>query len=58
MYVCFIGFAIAGRRIITNAHSVEYGSLIQVRKRGDDRKYVAEVLAYGPECDLSVLTVR
>lgn len=52
------GFVIEGRRIITNAHSVEYGSIIQLRKRGDDTKWVAELLAYGPECDLAVLTVK
>lgn len=52
------GFVIEGRRVITNAHSVEYGSIIQLRKRGDDTKWVAELLAYGPECDLAVLTVK
>lgn len=52
------GFVIEGRRIITNAHSVEYGSIIQLRKRGDDTKWVAQLLAYGPECDLAVLTVK
>ncbi len=52
------GFVISGRRIITNAHSVEYGSIIQIRKRGCDVKWVAELLAYGPECDLAVLTVK
>lgn len=52
------GFLIEGRRIITNAHSVEYGSIIQIRKRGCDVKWVAELLAYGPECDLAVLTVK
>lgn len=37
---------------------MQYGSIIQLRKRGDDTKWVAELLAYGPECDLAVLTVR
>ncbi|CAM9403451.1 unnamed protein product [Chrysoparadoxa australica] len=51
------GFLIEGRRIITNAHSVEYSSMIQVRLRASDHKYVARVLAVGEECDLAVLTV-
>jgi len=36
----------------------QYGSIIQLRKRGDNTKWVAELLAYGPECDLAVLTVK
>ncbi|KAG5190607.1 trypsin-like cysteine/serine peptidase domain-containing protein [Tribonema minus] len=51
------GFVIEGRRIITNAHSVEYSTMIQVRKRGSDRKYQARALAVGEECDLAILTV-
>lgn len=51
------GFVIEGRRIITNAHSVEYSSLIQVRKRGSDRKYLARPVAIGEECDLAILSV-
>jgi S1-C subfamily serine protease len=31
--------------IITNAHSVEYGSIIQVKKRQSEKKYLAKVLA-------------
>eukprot|EP00958_Prasinococcus_capsulatus_P002676 scaffold230_cov353-Prasinococcus_capsulatus_cf.AAC.6 len=86
------GFIIAGRRIITNAHSVEHFTqvkvlllpelracvhlargvpplhsewvrsaalpLSQVRRCGQDVKYVAKVLAIGTECDIALLTVE
>ena len=52
------GFVIPGNRILTNAHSVEYGSLVQVKKRQSEDKYVARVLAVGHECDLAVLAVE
>lgn len=39
------GFVIDGNRILTNAHAVEYGSLIQVKKRSSEKKYVASVIA-------------
>lgn len=39
------GFVIDGNRILTNAHAVEYGSLIQVKKRSSEKKYVASVTA-------------
>ena len=43
--------------ILTNAHAVEYGSLIQVKKRQSENKYVSSVVAIGHECDLAILTV-
>lgn len=52
------GFVIDGRRILTNAHAVEYGTLVQVKKRQSERKYLAKVHAVGHECDLAVLTVE
>ena len=52
------GFVIDGNRILTNAHAVEYGSLIQVKKRQSEKKYVASVLAVGHECDLALLKVE
>lgn len=51
------GFAIPGRRLITNAHSIEYHSQIKVKRRGDDRKFLARVLAHARECDLAMLAV-
>lgn len=47
-----------GHRIITNAHSVEHGSVIQVRRRGMDMKHEAIVEAVGQDCDLAVLRVE
>ncbi|EHA8590955.1 putative Protease Do-like 9 [Cocos nucifera] len=46
------GFIIGGRRVLTNAHSVEHYTQVKLRKRGSDTKYVASVLAIGTECDI------
>lgn len=46
-----------GPRIMTNAHSVEYGSVVQVQRRGDAEKHAAVVEAVGNECDLALLRV-
>ena len=46
-----------GFRVMTNAHSVEYGSVVQVQRRGDDQKHAAIVEAVGNECDLALLRV-
>ncbi|XP_072994722.1 protease Do-like 9 isoform X2 [Typha latifolia] len=51
------GLVIAGRRVLTNAHSVEHYTQVKVKKRGSDTKYVATVLAIGTECDIAMLTV-
>ncbi|KAK1359696.1 putative peptidase Do [Heracleum sosnowskyi] len=51
------GFVISGRRVLTNAHSVEHFTQVKVKKRGSDTKYVATVLAVGTECDIALLTV-
>ena len=32
------------------------GAQVQLKRRGDDEKYVAKVLAIGTECDLALLT--
>ncbi|XVF09242.1 hypothetical protein REPUB_Repub07fG0075200 [Reevesia pubescens] len=52
------GFVIGGRRILTNAHSVEHYTQVKVKKRGSDSKYLATVLAIGTECDIAMLTVN
>ncbi len=52
------GFVIGGNRILTNAHAVEYGSIIQVKKRQSEDKYLAKVIAVGHECDLAILSVE
>ncbi|XP_074564422.1 protease Do-like 9 isoform X2 [Curcuma longa] len=52
------GFIIEGRRVLTNAHSVEHFTQVKLKKRGSDTKYVATVLAIGTECDIAMLTVE
>ncbi|KAK9813853.1 hypothetical protein WJX73_001994 [Symbiochloris irregularis] len=44
--------------LLTNAHSVEYHSQVKVKRRGDDQKFLAQVLAIGTECDIALLTVE
>ncbi|KAI4975993.1 hypothetical protein ZWY2020_049600 [Hordeum vulgare] len=51
------GFIIGGRRVLTNAHSVEHYTQVKLKKRGSDTKYLATVLAIGNECDIAMLTV-
>ncbi|XP_010554015.1 PREDICTED: protease Do-like 9 [Tarenaya hassleriana] len=51
------GFIISGRRVLTNAHSVEHHTQVKLKKRGSDTKYLATVLAIGTECDIALLTV-
>lgn len=46
------GFVIGGRRVLTNAHSVEHYTQVKLKKRGSDTKYLATVLAIGTECDI------
>ncbi|KQK01963.1 protease Do-like 9 isoform X2 [Brachypodium distachyon] len=46
------GFIIGGRRVLTNAHSVEHFTQVKLKKRGSDTKYLATVLAIGTECDI------
>jgi S1-C subfamily serine protease len=54
------GFAVTWngeRHILTNAHSVTYGSQVQLKRRGDDERFQARVLAVGTECDVALLDV-
>ncbi|OMO64548.1 Peptidase S1 [Corchorus olitorius] len=46
------GFVIGGKRVLTNAHSVEHHTQVKLKKRGSDTKYLATVLAIGTECDI------
>ncbi|GMI99161.1 degradation of periplasmic proteins 9, DegP protease 9 [Hibiscus trionum] len=52
------GFIIGGKRVLTNAHSVEHYTQVKLKKRGSDTKYLATVLAIGTECDIAMLTVE
>ncbi|KAK8654372.1 hypothetical protein V6N13_128341 [Hibiscus sabdariffa] len=53
-------FMIGDRKLLTNAHcvTVNHDTLVQVKRRGDDTKYVAKVLARGVDCDLALLSVE
>ena len=44
--------------VITNAHSVEFASIIQVQRRGEEHKYEAKIHAFASECDLAILKVE
>lgn len=46
------GFIVGGRRVLTNAHSVEHHTQVKLKKRGSDTKYLATVLSIGTECDI------
>ncbi|WCJ21423.1 DEGP protease 2 [Euphorbia peplus] len=50
-------FMIGDRKLLTNAHCVEYDTQVKVKRRGDDTKYVAKVLARGVDCDIALLSV-
>lgn len=52
------GFVISGKRIMTNAHVVNWARQILVKKMGDPRPYLAEVEFVGADCDLALLTVE
>uniref|UniRef100_A0A804PZG0 Protease Do-like 9 n=1 Tax=Zea mays TaxID=4577 RepID=A0A804PZG0_MAIZE len=52
------GFIISGRRVLTNAHSVEHYTQVKLKKRGSDTKYLATVLAIGTECDIGVSPIE
>ena len=51
-------FVIQGRRILTNAHSVEHYTSVALKKRYSDTKYPAKVVAIGNECDIAQLHVE
>lgn len=46
------------RTVMTNAHSVEYGSIVQVQRRGGELKYEATIRVIANECDLALLDVE
>ncbi|KAG8389423.1 hypothetical protein BUALT_Bualt02G0228000 [Buddleja alternifolia] len=53
-----IAFMIGDGKLLTNAHCVEHATQVKVKRRGDDKKYVAKVLARGIECDIALLSVE
>ncbi|KAK2635125.1 hypothetical protein Ddye_029917 [Dipteronia dyeriana] len=52
------GFAIPGKKILTNAHVVADNTFVLIRKHGSPTKYRASVQAVGHECDLAILVVE
>lgn len=52
------GFAVADKRIVTNAHAVAFQTSIRVRKHGSAEKFVARVIGVCHQSDLAVLTVE
>ncbi|CAH9081278.1 unnamed protein product [Cuscuta europaea] len=51
-------FMIGDGKLLTNAHCIEHDTQVKVKRRGDDTKYVAKVLARGVECDIALLSVE
>lgn len=51
-------FMIGEGKLLTNAHCVEHDTQVKVKRRGDDKKYVAKVLARGVDCDVALLSVE
>ncbi|KAJ0980706.1 hypothetical protein J5N97_008961 [Dioscorea zingiberensis] len=51
-------FMIGDGKLLTNAHCVEHDTQVKVKRRGDDTKFVAKVLARGIECDIALLSVE
>ena len=50
-------FNAVNNKIITNAHNVANQTFLQVRKQGDQKKYIAKLISVGHECDLAILKV-
>ena len=46
------------RHVLTNAHSVTYASQVQLKRRGDDERFQAKVIAVGSDCDCALLQVE
>jgi S1-C subfamily serine protease len=51
------GAVISPGMVLTNAHVVANQTFVQVQRQGDPKKYPAEVVAAGHECDLALLKV-
>jgi S1-C subfamily serine protease len=51
------GVIITGNRILTNAHVVANQVNVEVKREGMTRRYTAQVVHVGHECDLAILAV-
>eukprot|EP00931_Biecheleriopsis_adriatica_P086625 TRINITY_DN61248_c0_g1_i1.p1 TRINITY_DN61248_c0_g1~~TRINITY_DN61248_c0_g1_i1.p1 ORF type:complete len:528 (-),score=100.12 TRINITY_DN61248_c0_g1_i1:55-1638(-) len=56
--VACLGSKQSERWLLTNAHVARHAAVVQVRKRGDHKKFMAKILCLGLECDLAILTVE
>lgn len=51
------GVIISGKRVLTNAHSVEHYTRVKLKKGGSQKEYPATVLVVGTECDCGKFVV-
>eukprot|EP00871_Galdieria_phlegrea_P002145 jgi/Galph1/2931/GphlegSOOS_G1600.1 len=51
-------FAVEDQRILTNAHCVEHSTVVKIKKRGSEKKYMAQIVSIGNDCDIALLTVE
>ena len=51
------GVLIAGRRILTNAHVVQWASRVELQPYRSSKKYAAEIVGMAPAVDLALLEV-
>jgi S1-C subfamily serine protease len=51
------GCLMPGRKVLTNAHVVGYGTTITLLKHGDPKRYLAKIASMGHEYDLAMLEV-
>lgn len=52
------GFIIENRVIVTNAHVIEHGKNVQVKRQWEGKKYEARILAVIHNVDIALLTVN
>jgi S1-C subfamily serine protease len=52
------GVILPDNTILTNAHVVAHHTFVQVKKYNDAKKYTAEVVAVGSDCDLALIKVK
>jgi len=52
------GCLLTKRRIVTNAHVVNFGSTITLLKHGNPKRFLCRIVSYGHEYDLALLEVE
>lgn len=51
------GCLLSGRRILTNAHVVSFGTTITLLKHGNPKRFLCRIVSFGHEYDLALLQV-